>query len=392
METLLLNAEKYAFLLLTKELSPAYLCHNMSYTQRVVNATKELIQGEGVSETDANILLLAAWFHNLGYVKGKENHEEKSVQIATNFLEEYNIDESIIDEVSKLIRATKMSQEIDSILEGIIRDADCFHFSGKGYSDSSDLLREELHAINGKSFTDAEWIEENIAFLSGQHHYYTKYAQEHWQQGKDRNIAQLFKVQKKLKQVVKKNSTKKEAKIPEQGIETMCRALLQNHSTLSTIADTKAYVLLSVNAIMISLVLFVLLPKLDNFSNQYLIVPTIIFIIFTVVTIVLSVIATLPSVTERKSSKKDVKAKKGSLLFFGNFHKMSFPEFECEMGELMKDQVYLYSSMIEDLYFLGQVLHRKQKFLRSTYLVFIVGIIISVLAFGIAFKIQETGL
>lgn len=400
METLLLKAEKYAFSLLTKELSPAYLCHNMSHTQRVVNATKELIQGEGISETDANILLLAAWFHNLGYVKRKENHEEKSVQIATNFLEEYNIDESIINEVSKLIRATKMTQEIDSTLEKIIRDADCFHFSGKGYSDISDLLREELHAINDKSFTDAAWIQENIAFLSTQHHYYTNYAQEHWQQGKDKNIAQLLKAQKKLKQVAQKKLTKKEVnkhkdqreKTPERGVETIFRVTLRNHITLSNIADTKANILLSVNAVIVSLLLSILLPKLDNLSTQYLIVPTIVFVIFTIATIILSVFATRPNVTEGKFSKKDVKDKKVNLLFFANFHKMSLPEFEWAMGELMKDKAYLYSSMTKDLYFLGQVLHRKHKILRITYMVFIVGIIVSVLAFGIAFKIQETAL
>jgi hypothetical protein len=87
-----------------------------------------------------------------------------------------------------------------------------------------------------------------------------------------------------------------------------------------------------------------------------------------------------------------VKDKKVNLLFFANFHKMSLPEFEWAMGELMKDKAYLYSSMTKDLYFLGQVLHRKHKILRITYMVFIVGIIVSVLAFGIAFKIQETAL
>lgn len=400
METLLLKAEKYVFSLLTKELKHEYLYHNISHTQRVVNAVKELIEGEKVSETDANILLLAAWFHDVGYIKGKENHEEKSVQIATNFLEEYNIDESIINDVARLIRATKLDQEIEGTLEKIMKDADCYHFSGKGFSDISDLLREELHALNEREFSDTEWIQENIDFLSKKHHYHTNHAQEHWQNGKDKNLSQLFKKQKKIKQSEVKAAVKKEAlklkkqraKTPERGIETMFRVTLRNHITLSDIADTKANILLSVNAIIISLALSSLLPKLDNPSNGYLIVPTIIFIIFTITSIILSVSATRPNVTEGVFSKKDVENKKVNLLFFGNFHKMSLPEFEWAMGELMKDKEYLYNSMTKDLYFLGQVLHRKYKILRLTYLVFMVGIIVSVLAFGIAFKLQEAGL
>ncbi len=398
METLLLKTEKYIFSLLTKELHNDFLYHNLSHTQRVVNAVKELIVGEDISEVDANILLLAAWFHDVGYVKGCENHEESSVRIATNFLHEYNMDDSIIDAVCTLIRVTKIDEEPDGILEKIIRDADTSHLAKKSFTDTSDLLKEELNLIHDKTYDDSEWIQENIRFLANTHHYHTNYAQENWQQGKDKNLAQLFKQQKKVKQEARKESTKKEelklkkqkAKTPERGIETMFRVTLRNHITLSNIADTKANILLSVNAIIISLALSSLLPKLDNPSNQYLIVPTIVFIIFTVASIVLSILATRPNVTEGKFSRKDVEEKKVNLLFFGNFHKMSLPEFEWAMGELMKDKAYLYSAMTKDLYFLGKVLDRKYKILRITYLVFMIGIIVSVTAFALAFKMQES--
>jgi predicted metal-dependent HD superfamily phosphohydrolase len=398
METLLLKAEKYVFLLLTKELSNDFLYHNFSHTQRVVNAIKELIAGENISEVDANVLVLAAWFHDVGYIKGCDNHEESSVRIVTNFLEEYNIDDSIINTVSRIIRATKMGAEADDVLEKVMRDADCAHLGNKGFSDVSDLLKEELNLVHNKDYSDSEWIQENIQFLANNHHYHTSYAQGNWQQGKDKNLAQLFKQQKKVKQEERKESAKNEelklkkqkAKTPERGIETMFRVTLRNHITLSDIADTKANILLSVNAIIISLALSSLLPKLDNPSNQHLIIPTIVFIAFTVASIVLSVIATRPNVTEGKFSRKDVEDKKVNLLFFGNFHKMSLPEFEWAMGELMKDKAYLYNSMTKDLYFLGLVLSRKYKILRLTYLVFMIGIIVSVIAFAVAFKLQET--
>jgi predicted metal-dependent HD superfamily phosphohydrolase len=398
METLLLKAEKYVFLLLTKELNTNFLYHNFSHTQRVVNAIKELIAGENISEVDANVLVLAAWFHDVGYIKGCDNHEESSVRIVTNFLEEYNIDDSIINTVSRIIRATKMGAEADDVLEKVMRDADCAHLGNKGFSDVSDLLKEELNLVHNKDYSDSEWIQENIQFLANNHHYHTSYAQGNWQQGKDKNLAQLFKQQKKVKQEERKESAKNEelklkkqkAKTPERGIETMFRVTLRNHITLSDIADTKANILLSVNAIIISLALSSLLPKLDNPSNQHLIVPTIVFIAFTVASIVLSVIATRPNVTEGKFSRKDVENKKVNLLFFGNFHKMSLPEFEWAMGELMKDKAYLYNSMTKDLYFLGLVLSRKYKILRLTYLVFMIGIIVSVIAFAVAFKLQET--
>jgi hypothetical protein len=182
---------------------------------------------------------------------------------------------------------------------------------------------------------------------------------------------------------------KKKARTPERGIETMFRVTLRNHITLSNIADTKANILLSVNAIIISLALSNLIPKLDNPSNDYLIIPTVIFVVFSLVSMALSVLATRPNVTSGKFTKEDVEQKKVNLLFFGNFHKMKLDDFEWAIGEVMKDKDYLYTSMTKDLYFLGLVLHKKYKILRITYTIFLAGIIASVIAFGISFKLMN---
>ena len=73
-------------------------------------------------------------------------------------------------------------------------------------------------------------------------------------------------------------------------------------------------------------------------------------------------------------------------MFFGNFHKMKLEDFEWAMNEMMQDKEYLYSSMTKDLYFLGKVLDKKYKILRITYTIFIIGIIVSTIAFAFAFK------
>jgi hypothetical protein len=131
-----------------------------------------------------------------------------------------------------------------------------------------------------------------------------------------------------------------------------------------------------------------LLPKLDNPSNNYLIVPTVIFVIFTVASIILSILATRPNVTQGKFTKEDVANKKVNLLFFGNFHQMKLNDFEWGITEMMQDRDYLYGSLTKDLYFLGLVLNRKYKILRLTYTVFMIGILVSVAVFAFSFYIQ----
>lgn len=394
MEKLIAKTEKYVISFLNENLDPSYLYHNLIHTQRVVKRIKELIDGMQIKEKEAQQLLIAAWFHDTGFIKGCENHESESAVIAEKFLKDQKVDDSDIKVVKDLILVTKMENEPTNVLEGLIRDADCAHLASKNFSDVSELLRKEMELTMNKSFTEAEWLHENIEFLTKKHRYYTEYASAKWDKAKGKNLAQLLKADKKLRRedaklIHKKdalNLKQKKVVLPERGIETMFRVTMRNHITLSNIADTKANILLSVNAIIVSLVLANLIPKLDNPSNTYLIYPTVIFVLFTITAIVLSVLATRPNVTGGKFTKEDVKNKKVNLLFFGNFHKMKLQDFEWAMNEMMQDKEYLYSSMTKDLYFLGKVLDKKYKILRITYTIFIIGIIVSTIAFGVAFK------
>jgi predicted metal-dependent HD superfamily phosphohydrolase len=396
MDNLIAETEKFAVQLLNDKLDNKFVYHNLAHTQRVVEKANELAELAKLSELKKNYLALSAWLHDTGYTKQIENHEDESAKIASTFLTEQGCSKDDIDAVCNLILATKMNHEPTNQLEKIIRDADCAHIGSKNYIDISELLRKEWELTCDKTLTEAEWLAENINFLSSKHRFYTNEASSIWDNGKGKNLSRLLKVQKKLLLESSKLKQKKaelkfkknKIELPERGIETMFRVALRNHITLSDIADTKANILLSVNAIIISLVLSNLVSKLDNPTNDYLILPTAVFTLFTVASIVLSVLATRPNVTKGKFSKQDVADKKVNLLFFGNFHKMKLDEFEWAMGEMMKDRDYLYGSLTKDLYFLGLVLNRKYNLLRLTYAVFLVGIVVSVIAFAFAFKAQ----
>ena len=69
-----------------------------------------------------------------------------------------------------------------------------------------------------------------------------------------------------------------------------------------------------------------------------------------------------------------------------NFHKMKLDSYEWAMMKLIEDRDYIYKSLTKDLYYLGVVLERKYRLLRWTYTVFMIGMILSVIAFGVALK------
>lgn len=374
--------------LLTNQLDSEYLYHNLRHTQRVVESTQELLNFYNLKDKENNALVLAAWLHDTGYTKGTENHEEASCSIAKEFLESEGFDNGLIQNVSALIMATKRFYQPKTLSEEIIRDADSSHLGQKSYLQTSELLREELAKLGIAEYSFKEWQEANVKMFRSEHRFYTDYAKENWQDRKDKNLADILKNKKEDRKLLKKEQLKAQLKnqSPERGIQTLFRVTMRNHLKLSDIADTKANILLSVNAIIISLVLANLIPKLDNPSNDYLIYPTVIFIIFSVISMILSILATRPNVTRGEFTKEDVKEQKVNLLFFGNFHKMKLPEYEWAIQELIKDQVYVYKSLTKDLYFLGKVLDKKYRILRLTYTIFMIGMVLSVIAFGIAFK------
>ncbi|WP_055434843.1 Pycsar system effector family protein [Lacinutrix algicola] len=390
MSIIIEKAEKFVLDLFKENLPNTFIYHDFTHTRRVFKSTKEIIKNSEINVNEEQILLLAALFHDTGYINVREGHEEESVKIATEFLTSENIDQDIIAGVNKCIMATKFKDSPNSKLEEIIRDADSSHFAKEYFSEASEFLRKEYEVQDIKKYTAKEWREENIKVLTQIHRYYTPYAIKHWQPIKDKNIAKLMKKKKKGKAQMDKEKLKAKYKAqyknesPERAIQSFYRTALRNHIKLSDIADTKANILLSVNAIIISVVLANLISKLD--TNPYLTWPTVIFTLFSVISMVMSIIATRPNVTSGQFTKEDVENKEVNLTFFGNFHKMDLKQFEWAINEMINDKEYIYKSLTKDLYFLGIVLERKYRLLRITYTVFMIGIIISLISFGIAVK------
>ena len=151
-------------------------------------------------------------------------------------------------------------------------------------------------------------------------------------------------------------------------------------------ADAKANTLISISALIISVIISFLIENLD--TQPFLLLPTGILLITCVATIVFSTLSTRPKVTKLGLTRNDIDARKGNLLFFGNFYSMPLNDYEYGMKELMNDREYLYNNLIRDIYFLGLVLNKKYRFLSIAYNVFMYGIIASVLAFLITMYIK----
>jgi Family of unknown function (DUF5706) len=406
-EQLLLDTQAHVADFFEKHVSPEYVFHDLEHTAQTVAAVRTIGEGFQLGDRDMLLTQLATWFHDTGYSQGSEQHEERSCANATAFLSD-KISASELQFVMGCIRATKIPQKPTSVPEQIICDADLSHLGMDSYWDRTGKYRQELILTRNLIMSDQDWIDFELNFMLGQD-YHTVVAKELFNKRKAKHIQQLLKQKRRLnpekaptvlelamtdekdkngdlRKMVMEGENELKAGRMGRGVETMYRTTYRTHTNLSAMADSKANLMLSVNAIVISILVSNLLPKLTE--NRMLIVPTVLLTATCLGSMVYATLSTRPKVTEGKVTREAIKQRKANLLFFGNFHSMPLEEFQWGVNEMLKDSDFLYSSMSRDLYFLGIVLAKKYRYLSICYNIFMYGLIISVLAFGVAFMVN----
>ena len=384
------QTRKFVVELMTSKLPDQFVYHNLDHTLEVVSAAAEIASQSNVSDNDLEVLLIAAYLHDIGYVQNSEMHEEHSIILSRQFLNEIGVDKNYIEKVIGCIEATKMPQNPKTLIQKVLCDADLYHLSSGQYFEKAELLRNEFSTIEKDNITETEWLDMSSVFIDN-HNYWTDYGKQMLAPGKAKNLKKIKKRIKVLNGDISyiKNLEKKLAKLkdqenrkPTRGIETMFRITSENHMTLSGMADTKANIMISINSIILSILVGILIRKFEEYPN--LIIPTLIIVAVCLSAIVFAILATRPNISSGKFTRDDINRKRTNLLFFGNFHRMKLDDYMWGMKEMMKDGDYLYSSLIKDIYFLGVVLGKKYRFLRISYTVFMFGFVIAILSFFLA--------
>jgi uncharacterized protein len=193
------QVKQYALQRLGKELSPGLYYHGLSHTtEDVVLAVEKFAKGEGIKGESLDLLLTAAWFHDLGFIEARADHEAVGARIASEVLPGFGYSEEQIQTVKGIIMATVVPQSPKTILEEIMADADLDVLGRDDFMVRNNNLRREL-AFFGQEFTDTQWFSGQLKFLES-HTYFTTTARTLRDAGQVENVAKL---KKKLEEAVK---------------------------------------------------------------------------------------------------------------------------------------------------------------------------------------------
>ncbi|MGZ3944285.1 MAG: Pycsar system effector family protein [Mucilaginibacter sp.] len=165
-------------------------------------------------------------------------------------------------------------------------------------------------------------------------------------------------------------------------VQTMFKSSSSNHQRLSVMADNKAFIMITVNSIIISVAIGLFIGKFVD--RPHLIWPTVLLLLVNIAAIIYSVLATRPNIPKGTFTRDDVDQKRVNLLFFGSYYKMELKEFDYGIKQMMDDNEFLYDTLIKDIYWQGKILGRKFRLLRISYDIFMYGIAASVAGYVLA--------
>ncbi len=162
---------------------------------------------------------------------------------------------------------------------------------------------------------------------------------------------------------------------PGAHLDQMLRQSRAHHVQLSAMADTKANMLMTLSAVVVTLTV----PHVFKPGFTW---PFAVLIAFCLVTVTFAAYAVMPKnpPAQKNGPPPDVNDIGFNLLFFGDFIRLDYAQYEAAMESMMNDPSRAYEAQVRELYVLGNFLSRKKyRFLRLAYMSFLIGLFASFL-------------
>lgn len=182
----------------------------------------------------------------------------------------------------------------------------------------------------------------------------------------------------------KKDKSKKEKKAKTgRTVETMYRSTLTNQLQLSQLADQKAGLLVSVNAIIISIMASLMLREVS--TQPALVFPTILLLGVCLSTISMALWATRPSVNAQPILVEGDPIQQMDLLFFADYTALSMDEYKGVMKQAITKEAVIHDIILKNIYIQGQVMKRKYRRIKIAYTIFMIGFPAAILSYVVMF-------
>ncbi|WP_170069012.1 HD domain-containing protein [Cecembia rubra] len=164
--------------------------HNYLHTQYVIEKAQLIGEKENLSDKALELLMVAALFHDMGYLFQKKDHENISCKIVEKELPSWGFSQEEIDEICTTIMATKVPQNPKNHLGKILADADLEYLGTDLFQKGSSQLFQEL-VHDDPALNEEKWLELQIDFLM-KHRFHTRFCKLNREPKKQEHLQKLL--------------------------------------------------------------------------------------------------------------------------------------------------------------------------------------------------------
>ncbi len=386
---LLKATESHVLKLYNLKHQPALVYHNYQRVRRIFQFAQELISKHSLNPTIAEAIYISALFVETGYLIDYESPMLASIEEAERFFKQVSGSELLKREVMSTLRFMEQSVPPMSPAQQLLSDAVNAATYGTHFLEDLPVFQLEQELILGQKPSPRDFQQLQVQRLLK-----VKFYSPHAKLTYEPLIAQhLMNLKEDLEARPEEQNDEEhiprlfqgiEKKIPGRAIQTYFRTNYRNHIHLSAIADTKANIMISVNAILISVLISVLTYKNITETTPMVLLPVLLFLITGLTSLIFAVLSIRPKITSNIDEHMPLHEIQKNLIFFGNFVQLELDRYEEAMDALFRNGELLYGNMTRDLYFLGKVLDKKYRYLTISYNIFMIGFVATVFTFLIA--------
>jgi len=365
--------------------------HNYAFVEKLMKAAQDIAKENQFEPKIGQLSQIAACFFPTGYLFDYKNPKLKTLEVAEQFMRSQETPLEYQSEIFEAIKAIFEQRSSKSKVAQVLNDALFSTYYNTDFSDTNPLLRLEKELITGQRFSKADWTQFQLQELL-KVQYFTPYGKVVFEPILSKNILSQKQLAEKSSgdiSIAYSNTPQRkfqnlEKKLPGSATQTFFRTNYRNHINLSAIADGKANIMISVNAILISVIISAVSYRNIIETQPEILMPAIIFVVTGLTSLVFAVLSARPKVTSLTGEHLNMEEAKKNLVFFGNFVHLDLNQYEEAMDSMFRDSELIYGNMTRDLYYLGQVLHKKYRYLTISYNVFMIGFVATVLTFLVA--------
>ncbi len=364
-----------------------FLFHDFRFVNEMVTICKEIAKAEDISKGDYEPGLVALVLTDLGWDSASDPELNNEV-LVNRFFDEAGVEEDERKMIRYYIMFLKTNKSPVNKIERVIRDGKDIHLGLPDALERLSLLQLEEQKRYNKTYTQTDWLEQcKQHFIT--HAFDTHYANREYGATRSKNYIELEKRLEKLRleQLKEKRITERVNGIHSptgKENEDLFKIAFRNYINLIDIADKKAGLLIQVNSILASVVVALVLKKLEN--QTWYVLPTAGLLLGSAITIFYSILASKP--IENWEGKNLVSTKKEEF-FFGsydrldpNFKHVDWQKYLDDMTEFFNgEKNAIFVELIKESYEVRKVLSKKFNYLSIAYKVFFAGLILSIIGF-----------